>query len=117
MRSKFQAGQEWKFNAPEGQPGARLIILKVENGGKLGTLVHVAVTGMLLPNGGTSAGHLPFTEGAVVQSVTSLEKESVPLPDYQGGYSLWRKAFDEGKAGAFTIPAKDAIEAVFASMK
>lgn len=115
-QSRFHTGQMWAFHAPAGQPDARLIILKVEDGGKLGTLVHVALKGVLYGNGQTTVGHLPFTEKAVEQSVTTLESESVPLPDYLEGYMEWRRAFDNGKAGVFTITVGEAFSAVTKAM-
>ena len=46
------------------------------------------------------------------QSVTTLERESGPVPDYSEGYRLWREAYDAGKGGVFTIPVAEGFEAV-----
>ena len=110
--SKFHAGQVWAFNTPPGQPNAKLTILSVENGGKLGTIVHIALSGVSYGNGQTKIQHLPFAESAVEKSVTALESESGPIPDFAEGYRLWREAFDAGKAGVFTITVAEAYDAV-----
>jgi hypothetical protein len=110
--SKFCAGQVWSFKTPPGQLNAKLTVLRVESGGKLGTIVHIALSGVSYGNGQTTIQHLPFSESAVEQSVTALEDESGPIPDFAEGYRVWREAFDAGKAGVFTITVAEAYDAV-----
>ncbi len=110
--SRFRAGQVWEFKPPATQPNARLTILRVEDGGKLGTIVHIALSGVSYGNGQTSIAHLPFAESAIESSVTKLERESSPLPDFAEGYQQWRTAYDAGHAGVFTISVTEAYEAV-----
>ncbi len=110
--SRFHAGQVWVFTPPTNQPNARLTILRVENDGKLGTIVHIAISGVSFGDGQTRIQHMPFTESAVEQSVTTLERESGPVPDFAEGYRTWRQAFDAGKGGVFTITVAKAFEAV-----
>jgi len=42
--------------------------------------------------------------------VTKLIETAKRLPDYEDGYDEWRKAFDKGKAGVFTITVKESID-------
>jgi hypothetical protein len=102
----------WAFKTPAGQSNAKLTILRVESDSKLGTIVHIALTGVSYGNGQTAIRHLPFKESAVEQSVTTLERESGPMPDYAEGYRLWREAFDAGKGGVFSITVAEAYDAV-----
>ena len=110
--SKFHAGQVWAFKPPADQPNAKLTILRVEDGGKVGTVVHIAISNVSFGNGQTAIPHLPFAESAIEQSVTTLERESGPVPDSAEGYRLWREAFDAGKGGVFSITVADAFDAV-----
>lgn len=110
--SKFRPGQVWAIKPPPDQPNAKLTVLHVEDGGKLGTIVHIALSGVSYGSGQTSISHLPFAESAIEQSVTTLERESGPVPDFSEGYRLWREAFDAGKGGIFTITVADAFDAV-----
>ena len=110
--SKFRAGQVWAFTSPTNQPNARLTVLRVESGGKLGTIVHIALSGVSYGNGQTQIQHLPFAESAVERSVTTLERESGPAPDFAEGYQQWRQAFNAGKGGVFTISVAEAFDAV-----
>lgn len=110
--SKFHVGQVWVFTPPTNQPNARLTVLRVEDGGKLGTIVHIAISGVSYGDGQTRIQHLPFTEAAVERSVTTLERESGPVPDFEDGYRQWRQAYDAGKGGIFTITVAEAYDAV-----
>jgi hypothetical protein len=102
----------WAFKAPPTQPDAKLTILRVEDGGGVGMIVHIAISGVSFGNGQSTISHLPFAEFAVEQSVTVLERESGPIPDFAQGYGLWREAFDTGKGGVFSISVAEAFEAV-----
>jgi hypothetical protein len=115
--SKFHAGQTCDFKTPQGQPNAKLTILRVEDGGKVGTIVHVALSGVSYGDGHTSIPHLPFAESAIEQSVTALERESGPVPDFAEGYRMWREAFDAGKGGIFSISVADAFETVTGALR
>ncbi len=110
--SKFHAGQVWAFTPPTNQPNARITILRVESDSKLGTIVHIAISGVSYGDGQTQIHHLPFAESAVERSVTTLERESGPVPDFAEGYRMWRQAFDAGKGGVFTITVAEAFDAV-----
>lgn len=110
--SKFHAGQVWAFTPPANQPNARLTVLRVEDGGKLGTIVHIAISGVSYGDGQTRVQHLPFAESAIERSVTTLEQESGPVPDFADGYQQWRQAYDAGKGGIFTITVAEAYDAV-----
>ena len=63
-------------------------------------------------NGQTHIQHLPFAESAIERSVTALERESGPVPDFADGYREWRQAFDEGKGGVFAITVAEAFDGV-----
>lgn len=115
--SKFRAGQVWGFKTPADQPNAQLTVLKVENGGQVGTIVHIRLSDVSYGDGQTTISHLPFAEAAVEQSVTTLERESGPVPDFAEGYRIWREAFDAGEGGIFTIPVAEAFEAVTGAVR
>ena len=107
--SRFRTGQVWTFKTPATQPNARLTILRVEDGGKLGTIIRIALSGISYGNGQTHIDHLPFAESAIEASVTKLERESGPLPEFAEGYQEWRRAYDAGHAGVFTISVAEAF--------
>jgi hypothetical protein len=114
--AKYKPGQVWHYRARPGEEQSTLTILKVESHPKLGTIAHVGLTGLRIknpnaPGGLTSeATHLPFSEKSVDDSVTTVANPSGPVPDYHDGYNTWRKSFDDGKAGVFTITVAEAVD-------
>jgi hypothetical protein len=106
--SKYHPGQVWSFKTPSDQPDAKLTILLVESYPKIGTVVHIAVSGVHLPHGNTTVPHMPFAESAIDQSVTALVQESGPVPDFHEGYTHWKQA----KGGVFTISVAEGIDFV-----
>ena len=115
--SRFRAGQVWAFKTPPEQPDAKLTILRVENDGQGRTIVHIAISGVSFADGQTTIPHLPFDEAAIEQSVTTLERESGPVPDFAEGYRMWHEAFTAGKGGVFTISVAEAFETVTGAIR
>jgi hypothetical protein len=119
---KFIAGQIWKYNTRPGEEKSTLTILKVEKYDKAGIVVHVYVSGLKQKNtrvpGGYSdeIGHLPFSKDALLKSVTTLVSSGNKLPDYKGGYDVWKEAFDNNKAGVFSITVSQAVQFVEQAM-
>jgi hypothetical protein len=110
--SKFHPGQVWAFTTPKDQPNAKLTILRVEDGGKHGTIVHIAISGLSYGNGQDKIQHLPFSESAIERSVTKLENETGPVPDFSDGYQEWRQAFEAGKGGIFNVTVAEVLEPI-----
>lgn len=114
--SKYHVGEKWKFNARPGEDDAALTVVKVESAWDRETIVHISVEGVRIKNEQAPEGyspvisHMPFTEEAIDKSVTSLLAKESPLPDFEEGYREWRKAFDAGRAGAFTITVGEGVE-------
>ncbi len=109
--SRYKPGQVWSLRAPS-DSGAVLTILRVEANPKIGTIVHVALSGLSLPNGpgNMTIQHLPFSEHGLDKSVLSLLRENEPLPDFHEGYEHWRQAFDAGRGGIW-VDVGEGIEA------
>ena len=121
--SQYRSGQEWSFRAPTDQPNARLIILRVDPAPQDRKIVHIAITGLRIPNPRTASGfqetipHMPYFEEAIDRSVTELLRENAPLPHYEDAYNEWRRAFDAGKAGAFAISVAEGFDVINKALK
>ena len=113
--SRYQVGQVWSYRTRPQEPQATLTVVKVESHPKLGTIVHVSLQGLQMKNpqapGGYSdtLSHLPMSVEALDKSVIKLLREQDPLPDFQDGYEEWRRAFDKGEAGIFTLTVAEAV--------
>jgi hypothetical protein len=109
-------GDQWTYRTRPGEGSSTLTIGKVETTPKLGVVVHVSLAGVRIKNSHAPTGysetiaHMPFAEAALDKSVTALVTTApVPLA-FADGYGEWRRAFDAGKAGAFTITVSEGVD-------
>ena len=116
--SKFIPGQVWNYNTREGEESSEVTVLKVDSTDTLGNIVHVSVNGLNIKieqdpeKLNDKIMHMPFAEDAFDASITEKIMEHAELPDYLDGYNTWKEAFEDGKAGIFSISIRDAIEAM-----
>lgn len=121
--SKFKAGQVWKYKTRPNEEGSVLTIAKVENEPKHGNIIHITVTNLKIknphaPSGYTDLiGHMPLAERAVAERVTELTNEKPDLSRYKEGYQDWREAFDNGRAGIWTLPVSECVAAMETAIK
>ncbi|HEY8091974.1 MAG TPA: hypothetical protein VIF09_29130 [Polyangiaceae bacterium] len=115
---RFHAGERWHYQTRPGEEGSTLTVLKVDASPRVGTIVHIHVDGLKLktpPNSSVHSdqiGHMPFAEAAMEQSVTTMIAKDVPLPDFAPSYGEWRRAFENGKGGVFTITVAKGVDFV-----
>ena len=102
---KYQAGQSWKYRTREGEEHSRVVVLKTETRGSE-RIVHITVVG----DGIDSPLHMPFSIDAMDQSVTELDEPIVSVPEFEGGYEIWREEYDKGQAGIYGIPLKEVLD-------
>jgi hypothetical protein len=97
-------------------------VLKVEPHPKLGAIVHVRIEGVWIrspraPDGVSRVmGHMPYAEGALARSVVAMVSSSGEVPSFDEGYNIWKKAFDQDKAGVWTMPLAECIAAMEQAM-
>jgi hypothetical protein len=111
---RFRPGQVWSYKTRPDDPGSTLTILRVEEAPLNRRIVHIHVDGIHLKNctGGPepdTVGHMPFERRYVADSVIENLRTG-PVPDFQAGYKDWRRGWDAGKAGFYTIPVSQAID-------
>jgi len=116
--SAFQAGEVWRYHTRPEEPDSTVTVLRVDRDARAGTIVHLRVDGLRVRNPHHSAGvsaeimHMPFEEAAVVRSVTDRVRSGAPIPDHAAGYDEWRRGFDAGGSGMFTITIAEAVDAM-----
>jgi hypothetical protein len=77
--------------------------------------IHVSLDGLRIKSPHSPKGfsetiaHMPFAESAIEKSVTTVAAANVPLPAYEEGYQEWRRAFDSGKGGVFSISVAEGV--------
>lgn len=92
------------YKTRKGEEETRILILKVERV-KSQDIVHVCVVG----KGFNGPSHMPFTEQAIEQSVTHLEKDFVSVQEFGEGYSIWKRAFENDDAGIYDVTVAEAL--------
>ena len=107
----YRAGQVWRYATRPGEETSTFTILRVESHPRLGTIIHIRVTGLRLKNSGGEIGHMPFAEAAIAES-HPLRWTEGPAPELPEGYGSWREAFDTGQAGIFTVPIAEGVSVV-----
>ncbi|MDR4951649.1 hypothetical protein REB14_05580 [Chryseobacterium sp. ES2] len=119
-KDPYRVGQEWNYKTRPTEKNSTLTILKIEEYPETGKVIHISVSGLKMKNPASPIGyaetlsHIPISEEALDKSVTSLKNETGKKPDSlkMGGYSYWKKEFDKGDAGIFTIPISEIVEAM-----
>ena len=110
----YKVGQVWQYHTRPSEPNSTLTIVKIELASS-DTIVHVHIADVKLKTDtvGTSyqntIGHSPFSRAAITASVTKLVTVVQILPEYEEGYSLWRKAYLSGNGGIFSTPVSQSV--------
>jgi len=111
----FFPGQVWSYATRPGEEGSRVVICHVEQVPNVGIVVHIRIEGIwvqtphALDGVTTVISHMPFEEGALRQHLHRVEAMLESIPEFQEGYYTWRRAFDQGQAGVFTISPAEAV--------
>ena len=112
----YESGQVWKYQTRPGEEESRITVVAVDEHDKLGTIVHIFVSGLSIRNPHSSTGmvpeisHMPMSSQALDSCVTEMAEIVSELPDFREGYDTWKHAFDAGEGGVFSISVAKAIE-------
>jgi hypothetical protein len=123
LTGRYHVGDTWNYKTRPGEEGSTLTVVKVESTPKLGVIVHVSLVGLRVHSKHAPTGisdriaHMPFSADAVDRSVTTVVARATLLPDFKEGYDEWRTAFDQNKAGIFTISVADAVGVVESTLQ
>lgn len=116
--TKYAVGQEWNYKTRTGEEKSTLKILKIEEYPKQGKVIHISIGNLKVGNPDVDKGfaneltHIPITEEALDKSVTVLKNRKVKLPIKIEGYDYWKKEFDQGVAGVFSITVGEIVAAM-----
>lgn len=114
----FSEGQIWAYKTRPCEEKSSLIINKVESDPKLGKIFHISISQIKVRNPLAAneviseLPHFPVSEVTLNKSVTKLLGTSQTNKEYIEGYKDWKRAFDQGKAGVFTISIAEIVDVV-----
>ncbi|MDR6463349.1 hypothetical protein [Chryseobacterium sediminis] len=119
-KDQYRAGQEWNYKTRPTEKSSIIKILKIEEYPETGKVIHISISGLKIKNPASPTGfaeyfsHIPISEEALDKSVTTLKSETGIKPDSleMDGYSYWKREFDKGDAGIFTIPVSEIISSM-----
>ncbi|MDG4654879.1 hypothetical protein [Chryseobacterium arthrosphaerae] len=119
-KDQYSVGQEWNYKTRPTEKSSILKILKIEEYPETGKVIHISISGLKIKNPASPTGyaenlsHIPISEEALNKSVTNLKSETDKKPDSleMDGYSYWKREFDKGDAGIFTIPVSEIISSM-----
>ncbi len=116
--AEYKSGQVWKYKTRPGEEISLVYIVKVDSEKGYGNIYHIYVDGLRIRNSKIKGGvqsqlpHAPVDEKTLNDSVTTLLRESGPMPDISEGYRAWREPFEAGTAGVFNIPVARIVDLI-----
>ena len=106
----FQPAQVWQYDTRSGEETSTLTVLKIDEL-EADAIIHIRIDEIKISHG-DHIGHLPFSAAAIESSVTGFVKHLDEVPEFEEGYQQWKQAFETCRAGYWTIPVKEVIEAI-----
>ncbi|WP_020187512.1 hypothetical protein [Methylopila sp. 73B] len=106
-------GQAWSYRDAQ-LPSSRVVIGRIDVAGA-SKVASVSIVDAPLPDPETGAlvprlvEHAPIAIDALLASLLRREGD-VPIPEgFEGGYRIWRNAFDTGQGGFFTLGVEEIV--------
>ncbi len=118
----FVPGQVWRYRTRPGEEGSRVHVARVEAGPDGGIVVHVKVTGVVVPRPGRpdpgpeDVYHLPMAEAALRASVLELTADPLDIDGFVAGYRSWTERADAGEAMVFDLTVAEVLQMIEARM-
>ncbi|MCW1960554.1 hypothetical protein [Chryseobacterium viscerum] len=115
--NQYRVGQKWNYKTRPAEKNSILKILKIEGYPETGKVIHISISDLKMKNPASPTGfaeyisHIPISEEALDKSVINLKKVTYKKTDSleMDGYFYWKKEFDKGNAGIFTIPVSEIV--------
>jgi hypothetical protein len=115
-KDQYSVGQEWNYKTPT-EKSSTLTILKIEEYPETGKVIHISISGLKVKDISSTTGFADkctysHIRRGIRQKCHQSEKRNRKKPDSLelDGYSYWKKEFDKGDAGIFTIPVSEIVE-------
>jgi hypothetical protein len=118
ITDEFAEGQVWSYHTRPGETGSTILINKIEIHPVLKTIYHIGifvarVKDPWAPSGvATRLPHFPVSTQTLEKSCIELIGHAEPDPEYLDGYAIWKKEFDQGRAGIFTVTVAEIVDII-----
>jgi len=111
----FCQGELWAYRTRPGEEASTVLINRIDADATLGQIFHISLTAVKIKNARASGGttstvaHLPVSQETLDKSLTKRIGTAPINADYLDGYGQWRRAFDQGEAGIFSIDVAEIV--------
>lgn len=112
---EYAVGQVWSYKTRAGEENSRLIIVQITPMPNSEKAYSIFLEGVKIKNPHIDGkiqkelSHAPCSKETLDKSIKKLIETRTSLPDYKEGYQEWKKAFDSGEAGVFTVSVAEII--------
>ncbi|MEO3431161.1 hypothetical protein AAFN88_20065 [Pelagibius sp. CAU 1746] len=112
----FDVGQVWSYRTRPGEEASRIYIARVDRDFGAKPIFHLYIDGLKLKNPMLETNvqdhlvHVPVSQEALEASVIAMTQDGVIPPDISEGYIVWREAFEQGRAGVFTMSLQQVVQ-------
>jgi hypothetical protein len=112
---EFKEGQVWSYRTRSNEGASTLLIDKIEQDEKLGTIYHISISGLSIPNSRAENGiihelpHVPVSAQTLQTSCLKMLGYAPQNANFEKGYGEWKHAHDEGRAGIYTVSVAEIV--------
>jgi hypothetical protein len=112
----YARGEVWRCRARPWEPEANVQICRIDVEPGVGEIYHVGISGVRVRNPGgrfetySRIPHVPVLRSVLDGSCLDFRFTTILDSDYRRGYLAWRAAFDQGRAGVFSISIADILD-------
>jgi hypothetical protein len=112
----FVEGQVWSYRTRPNEGASTLLIGKIEKDPTLGVIYHISISGLSIRDSRAESGvrhelpHIPVSQQTLQSSCLQLLGNAAPNPNFAQGYAEWKKAFDQGQAGVYSISVAEIVD-------
>ena len=109
MLTQFSVGQIWTYATRDCEPNSRMTIVRLDEDPDFGTIVHVFVSGVSIPNAEAPGGvttfiaHLPYSEEALENACSNSMENPVSYPTMKTPTNFGERHLSRTKQAYSTI--------------
>jgi hypothetical protein len=97
----IKVGQIWRFCEDAESVFKIVKIEEYENA----NIYHISVI-----NNGRLIEHMPVSKSALISSMVARANVDYDFGSIEDGYKIWKQAFEEGKAGVYSVSVREIVE-------
>ena len=112
---EFEVGQAWTYNTRAQEPNSYIQIMQIDEGPSEDRIISIFVSNLKMKITNSpeefidTLPHIPVSEKILRNNVIDLTNSATEPAISRNGYQTWKKEFELGKAGWWTIEIKEIV--------